>query len=113
MLDNTAATRGLDQALHSPHSHDTRGQSHGGGLVTSHWRRRSRSLGRVVASCPGASALKARRPWSPRVTNTRLCPVPLLNREARLSWGQQHSFIDHRLQIASCAERSPAEGGQP
>ena len=113
MLDITATKQGLDQALHSPHSHSTCGQSRGGGLVTSNRTRRSRCLGRVAvayvqSSLKGGGALCVRR-----VTNTRLCPVPLLNREARLSWGQQHSFIDHRLQIASCAERSPAEGGQP
>jgi len=104
MLDITATKQGLDQALHSPHSHSTCGQSRGGGLVTSNRTRRSRCLGRVAvayvqSSLKGGGALCVRR-----VTNTRLCPVPLSNREALM---RQKRTISTFLFVAAALAMAP------
>ena len=114
MFNFTATTQGLDQSLHSPHSHATqRSVPFGGGVETSRHTGRSRYLGRVAVthvqgSPKGGGALSVCR-----VSNTRLCPVPPYDREARLSWGQQNSSIDDRLQVIARTGQTSRYGGRP
>lgn len=70
------AKQRLEQSRRSPHSYRTCGQSRGGGLVTSHCERRSRSLGRVVVAYVQGSPKGGDALGSLRVTSTRLGPVP-------------------------------------
>lgn len=112
MFNFTAIAQGLDQPALPPHRRSTCGQSHGGGLITSCRTHRSRFLGRVAVayvqgSPKGGGALCVRR-----VISTRLRPVPPLNREARVRWGQQTLSVDHRLQLAARTAQSSRDGGQ-
>ena len=113
MLISNYFERGLDQALHSPHSLATRGQSRGRGLVTSGSERRSRFLGRVAVAYVQGSPKGGGALGSLMVTSTRLRPVPPFDREARVSWGQRNTSTDHRLHVAAGAERLPIVGCQP
>lgn len=72
----------LDLRALPQHSTITCGQSRGGGVGTSNCTRRSIYFGRVAVayvqgSPKGGGALCVRR-----VPNTRLCPVPPINKEA-------------------------------
>lgn len=77
----------LDQSRPTPHSWPTSGQSHWGGLVTSHCERRSSFLGRVVVAHVQGSPKGGDALGSLGVTSTRLCPVPPFYGEAGLYRG--------------------------
>lgn len=92
-MNATFAATCLDRGRLYPHSNSTSGQSRWGGVETSNHRRRSRLLGRVVVAHVQGSPKGGDALCLCRVSNTRLCPVPPLHKEARLDRGHVLSFI--------------------
>lgn len=84
MINLTQFTQPLDHFTASSHSDATCGQSRGGGVVTSFCRRRSRFLGRVVVAHVQGSPKGGDALGLLGVTNTRLWPVPPLNKGGML-----------------------------